>query len=212
MEERVKLLDKYDDYSDEELIRRIRSGTCDETGEMTDHLMQKYKPLVLKKSNQLFLIGGESEDLIQEGMIGLFKAVCDYREDRDASFFRFAQICINRQIYSALAASNRKKHSPLNTYVSLSEKKQEEDMDLEEKLVDHCTENPEKMFLEREFWEEFQKKLLDSLSSMERQVLSLYVDGNSYTRIAELMGKSPKSIDNALSRIRQKIGALKVGE
>lgn len=212
MEERVKLLDKYDDYSDEELIRRIRSGTCDETGEMTDHLMQKYKPLVLKKSNQLFLIGGESEDLIQEGMIGLFKAVCDYREDRDASFFRFAQICINRQIYSALAASNRKKHSPLNTYVSLSEKKQEDDMDLEEKLVDHCTENPEKMFLEREFWEEFQKKLLDSLSSMERQVLSLYVDGNSYTRIAELMGKSPKSIDNALSRIRQKIGALKVGE
>ena len=206
MEERVKFLDKY------ELIRRIRSGTCDETGEMTDHLMQKYKPLVLKKSNQLFLIGGESEDLIQEGMIGLFKAVCDYREDRDASFFRFAQICINRQIYSALAASNRKKHSPLNTYVSLSEKKQEDDMDLEEKLVDHCTENPEKMFLEREFWEEFQKKLLDSLSSMERQVLSLYVDGNSYTRIAELMGKSPKSIDNALSRIRQKIGALKVGE
>lgn len=212
MEERVKLLDKYDDYSDEELIRRIRSGTCDEIGEMTDHLMQKYKPLVLKKSNQLFLIGGESEDLIQEGMIGLFKAVCDYREDRDASFFRFAQICINRQIYSALAASNRKKHSPLNTYVSLSEKKQEDDMELEEKLVDHCKENPEKMFLEREFWEEFQRKLLDSLSSMERQVLSLYVDGNSYTRIAELMGKSPKSIDNALSRIRQKIGALKVGE
>lgn len=212
MEERVKLLDKYDDYSDEELIRRIRSGTCDEIGEMTDHLMQKYKPLVLKKSNQLFLIGGESEDLIQEGMIGLFKAVCDYREDRDASFFRFAQICINRQIYSALAASNRKKHSPLNTYISLSEKKQEDDMELEEKLVDHCKENPEKMFLEREFWEEFQRKLLDSLSSMERQVLSLYVDGNSYTRIAELMGKSPKSIDNALSRIRQKIGALKVGE
>lgn len=157
------------------------------------------------------MIGGETEDLIQEGMIGLFKAVRDFREDKDTSFYHFAELCINRQLYSALQASNRKKHQPLNSYVSLSAEKQEDGSPIEN-LFPGYMDNPEQMVIEQEVWDEFQKRLWENLSKLEQQVLQRYLNGESYTQIAEAMDKAPKSIDNALQRIRQKIGNLKVGD
>ena len=144
-------------------------------------------------------------------MIGLFKAVRDFREDKDTSFYHFAELCINRQLYSALQASNRKKHQPLNSYVSLSAEEQEDGSPIENLLPGYM-DNPEQMVIEQEVWDEFQKRLWGNLSKLEQQVLQRYLNGESYTQIAEAMDKAPKSIDNALQRIRQKIGNLKVGD
>lgn len=193
----------YEAFSDEELIEKLRQGEDD----ITDYILEKYKPLVRKKTNAMYLIGGETEDLIQEGMIGLFKAIRDYKPDKDASFYHFAELCINRQLYSALEASNRKKHQPLNSYISLSEQ-EHPDAVAAELLVDKES-GPEQTVIEQEVWEEYKKRLAQNLSRMENQVLQYYLDGNHYIQIAEMMGKSPKSIDNALQRIRQKIRLLK---
>ncbi|MEE0595926.1 MAG: sigma-70 family RNA polymerase sigma factor [Agathobacter sp.] len=193
----------YEAFSDEELIEKLRQGEDD----ITDYILEKYKPLVRKKTNAMYLIGGETEDLIQEGMIGLFKAIRDYKPDKDASFYHFAELCINRQLYSALEASNRKKHQPLNSYISLSEQ-EHPDAVAAELLVDKES-GPEQMVIEQEVWEEYKKRLAQKLSRMENQVLQYYLDGNHYIQIAEMMGKSPKSIDNALQRIRQKIRQMK---
>lgn len=194
----------YTTYSDEELIRMLREGEAD----IADYIMEKYKPLVRKKTNAMYLIGGESEDLIQEGMIGLFKAVRDYKEEKETSFFSFADLCINRQLYSALEASNRKKHMPLNTYVSFSNQDSEEGVPLEQ-MVTEQTISPEQMLIEQEGRIEFFLRLKENLSAMERTVLYLYLEGNSYTQIAEIMCKTPKSIDNTLQRIRSKIKQMK---
>lgn len=193
----------YEAFSDEELIEKLRQGEDD----ITDYILEKYKPLVRKKTNAMYLIGGETEDLIQEGMIGLFKAIRDYKPDKDASFYHFAELCINRQLYSALEASNRKKHQPLNSYISLSEQ-EHPDAVAAELLVDKES-GPEQVVIEQEVWEEYKKRLAQKLSRMENQVLQYYLDGNHYIQIAEMMGKSPKSIDNALQRIRQKIRQMK---
>ena len=193
----------YEAFSDEELIEKLRQGEDD----ITDYILEKYKPLVRKKTNAMYLIGGETEDLIQEGMIGLFKAIRDYKPDKDASFYHFAELCINRQLYSALEASNRKKHQPLNSYISLSEQ-EHPDAVAAELLVDKES-GPEQTVIEQEVWEEYKKRLAQKLSRMENQVLQYYLDGNPYIQIAEMMGKSPKSIDNALQRIRQKIRQMK---
>lgn len=193
----------YEAFSDEELIEKLRQGEDD----ITDYILEKYKPLVRKKTNAMYLIGGETEDLIQEGMIGLFKAIRDYKPDKDASFYHFAELCINRQLYSALEASNRKKHQPLNSYISLSEQ-EHPDAVAAELLVDKES-GPEQTVIEQEVWEEYKKRLAQMLSRMENQVLQYYLDGNHYIQIAEMMGKSPKSIDNALQRIRQKIRQMK---
>lgn len=193
----------YEAFSDEELIEKLRQGEDD----ITDYILEKYKPLVRKKTNAMYLIGGETEDLIQEGMIGLFKAIRDYKPDKDASFYHFAELCINRQLYSALEASNRKKHQPLNSYISLSEQ-EHPDAVAAEMLVDKES-GPEQTVIEQEVWEEYKKRLAQKLSRMENQVLQYYLDGNHYIQIAEMMDKSPKSIDNALQRIRQKIRQMK---
>ena len=193
----------YEAFSDEELIEKLRQGEDD----ITDYILEKYKPLVRKKTIAMYLIGGETEDLIQEGMIGLFKAIRDYKPDKDASFYHFAELCINRQLYSALEASNRKKHQPLNSYISLSEQ-EHPDAVAAELLVDKES-GPEQTVIEQEVWEEYKKRLAQMLSRMENQVLQYYLDGNHYIQIAEMMGKSPKSIDNALQRIRQKIRQMK---
>ena len=194
----------YEAFSDEELIEKLRQGEND----ITDYILEKYKPLVRKKTNAMYLIGGETEDLIQEGMIGLFKAIRDYRPDKDASFYHFAELCINRQLYSALEASNRKKHQPLNSYISLSDQDNQGAV-AAELLVDQ-ERGPEQMVIEQELWEEYNKRLEQNLSKMENKVLQYYLDGNHYIQIAEIMGKSPKSIDNALQRIRQKIRQIKL--
>ena len=137
-------------------------------------------------------------------MIGLFKAVRDFREEKESSFYHFAELCINRQLYSALEASNRKKHLPLNSYVSLSGSENEDGVPMEE-LLPFISENPEQRIIEQEIWDDFQKKLSGNLSKMEKQVLMQYLDGYNYIQIAKQMQKPPKSIDNALQRIRQKI-------
>jgi len=191
---------KYETYSDEELIMMLRSGDA----EIADYLMEKYKPLVRKKTNAMYLIGGENEDLIQEGMIGLFKAMRDYNEEKECSFFAFAELCISRQLYSALESSNRKKHMPLNTYVSFSN---EEGPDLEEMLSAQSV-SPEQLMIEQEGQIEFAVRLNEKLSPMEKKVLYLYLEGNSYTQIGEMMNKPAKSIDNSLQRIRSKIKLL----
>ncbi len=188
---------QYDGIKDEELISRFKNGES----EILDYLMEKYKNMVRKKARTMFLIGGENDDLIQEGMIGLFKAVRDYQPDRDAAFQTFASICVDRQIYNAIQSSNRQKHQPLNSYISLSE----QDGENEEHLGDNWGENPESIIIDQENVQDLEQEITATLSPMENQVLEYYLAGNGYGEIAQIMGKTPKSIDNALQRIRIKI-------
>ena len=190
----------YEEYTDEELVDRLHQGE----NEIMDYILEKYKPLVRKQTNALFLIGGENEDLIQEGMIGLFKAIRDYDDTKEATFFYFAQLCIKRQLASALEASNRKKHIPLNNYVSFSSDENDNGTALEA-TISQGVESPEQMVLEQEKVIEFKEQIRAELSKMEKEVLNLYLEGYNYTQIAKIMEKTPKSIDNALQRIRQKI-------
>ena len=194
-------VDEYQKLADEELIQKLRKG--DER--IMDYILEKYKPLVLRKANAMFLIGGDTDDLIQEGMIGLFKAIRDYRSDRETSFFHFAELCINRQLYSAVEASNRKKHVPLNTYVSFYSQTTEEGKSLAETLLTDQMDDPEQLVIEQENFTAFWEQLREQLSALERQVLDAYLEGKNYRQIAEELGKSPKTIDNALSRIKGKI-------
>lgn len=185
----------YDQCSDEELIARLQNGEK----EISDYLMEKYKEFVRKKARAVYLIGGETDDLIQEGMIGLFKAVQDYRPEKEASFRTFAGLCIDRQLYNAIQSSNRQKHLPLNSYVSLSEAGEAED------LEGRWSENPEAVVIDQERTRALAQKIRKTLSPMENKVLKYYMQGYGYVKIAEILGKKPKSIDNALQRIRGKI-------
>ena len=162
------MLESYRDLTDEQLIAALKNSG-DPDGKIMDYILDKYKPLVRKKANAVFLIGGETDDLIQEGMIGLFKAIRDYDDTKETSFFHFAELCITRQLYKAVEASNRQ------------------------------------MMIDQENVAQFWEKLRTHLSKMEREVLDQYLAGFHYQQIAEKMGKSPKSIDNALSRIKAKI-------
>ena len=196
------MIGSYDGKTDEELIRQMRAGDK----EIVDYLMVKYKNLVRKKANAFFLIGADNDDLIQEGMIGLFKAIRDYQEDKEVSFYHFAELCISRQMYTAMEASQRKKHAPLNSYVSLYEETNEEGkMPLSEVLQSLTDGNPEDLVIDRENVLAFQEKINERLSKMERQVLVLTLQGLDYQQIAEIMEKSAKSIDNALQRIKGKL-------
>lgn len=189
---------EYKKLTDEELIRRLRMG---ETG-IIDYLMEKYKNLVRKEANAMYLLGGETDDLIQEGMIGLFKAIQNYQSDREASFQTFAGLCIDRQLYSAVQNSNRQKHLPLNTYISLSNEEESEHL---EGSWDSRTEDPESIVIDQESTRNLEQEISKVLSPMENKVLDYYMKGYGYVKIAEIMGKTPKSIDNALQRIRGKI-------
>lgn len=186
---------KFDNISDEELIARLRDGETI----IEDYLMEKYKGLVRQKARAMFLIGGDTDDLIQEGMIGLFKAVRDFQPGREATFATFARMCIDRQIYSAIQNSNRQKHLPLNSYVSLNQE------DESSPIWELSVENPEEIIIDQETTRDFQQKISDYLSPMENKVLDLYLKGEGYVEIGRILGKSPKSIDNALQRIRAKI-------
>ena len=170
-------MQSYQNMSDEELIAALRSGEK----EITDYLMDKYKSLVKKKAKALYLIGGETDDLIQEGMIGLFKAVRDYQPDKDSSFFHFADLCIARQMYTAVEASNRKKHAPLNSYVPLyADSEDSEGRNLADVLETIDEANPENLFISQEDREDFKRKVNETLSKMEQEVLSYYLQGFRY--------------------------------
>lgn len=192
---------EYQSWTDEMLIEALRGGRP----ELMDYIMEKYKYLVRKRANAMFLIGGDTDDLIQEGMIGLFKAIRDYQQEKDASFFHFADLCITRQIYHAVEASQRKKHQPLNSYISLSTAMGEDGQDtLLDLLETFENANPEQLFIDRENVKAIQEKVRQSLSVFEQQVLELYLSGMNYRQIAEEMDKDPKAIDNAMQRIRGK--------
>lgn len=193
--------------SDETLIDIYRKG--DEAA--IEVLFERYKDIVRKKAKAMYLAGGDSDDLIQEGMIGLYKAVRDYDDTKEAAFKTFASMCINRQLINAVTVSNRKKNMPLNTYVSF-DMPAYPDEDNETRLVDilkpESEQNPEKLFIDREYGDSFKKKLFDRLSGFEKQVLQLYMEDNDYRQIAMLLEKTPKSIDNAIQRIRAKANSI----
>ncbi|MBD5522003.1 MAG: RNA polymerase sporulation sigma factor SigH [Lachnospiraceae bacterium] len=197
----------YQHYSDEELMIQLRDG---DDGIM-DFIMNKYKNLVRSKAKSMYILGADGDDLIQEGMIGLFKAVRDFDSGRDASFFTFADLCISRQIYTAVQASRRQKHIPLNTYISLyataKEKsgQSEEDTALVDILALGSGQSPEEMVIDKENVEQLERTIEKELSSFEKQVLDLYLTGMSYTQIAKVLGRDEKSTDNALQRIKTKL-------
>ena len=200
----------YDTLSDTEIVERIRNG--DQLA--MDYLLEKYKYLVRNKAKALFLIGGDRDDLIQEGMIGLYKAIRDFQSDKENSFFSFADLCISRQIYSAIKASNRKKNIPLNTYISLYTPAYGESGDSEDKetLVDIIHQknvsNPEELVIDKENTSMIEYELVRRLSNLEKQVLDLYMQDLKYVQIAEVLGKEPKTIDNALTRIKTKLNQV----
>lgn len=199
---------KYENISDEQLIRKLRGGEA----AITDYIMDKYKTVVRKKARAMYLLGGENEDLIQEGMIGLFKAVRDYNIEQDTSFYSFAELCISRQMYTAIKLSQRQKHLPLNSYVSLYEQANEVEEGRQAPLIDQLQSakenNPEELFLDKEYFATLEQKLKERLSDLENRVLYLHLMGEDYRSIAKLLDKSPKSIDNALQRIKQKISTI----
>ncbi len=204
------LEEKMDALSDEDIIALIRGNDPD----AMDYMLNRYKNLVRKKAKALYLIGGDKDDLIQEGMIGLYKAIRDYNPDKDNSFHNFADLCISRQIYSAIKASNRKKNLPLNTYVSLYTPAYSENTDLDEKetLVDLMYENkisnPEELVIDKESTNMLEYELVRHLSQFEKDVLDLYLFDFSYLQIADKLKKEPKSIDNALQRIKLKLNKV----
>lgn len=201
---------RYHDYgncSDSELIDRLRRGE----EPIMDYICDKYKDLVRHKAQSMFILGADKDDLIQEGMIGLFKAVRDFDLGRDASFHTFADLCISRQMYTAVQASKRQKHQPLNSYVSLdeagasAESEGSESLLLGDLLADKSEMSPEEMFLDKERVIYLQKVIEDQLSDFEKQVLDLYLTGMGYAQIAKVLGREEKATDNALQRLKAKI-------
>lgn len=193
--------------TDEALIEMYREGQ----EPAIEALFERYKNLVRKKAKAMFLAGGDNDDLIQEGMIGLYKAVRDYDGMREASFGTFASMCINRQMVTAVTASNRKKNAPLNTYISFdlpANADEDSDMRLVDVLVPDTEQNPENLFIDKEHTKMLEKKLFEALSIFEKQVLDLYMEGKDYREIAAILQKPAKSIDNALQRIRAKAGQI----
>lgn len=203
MQEKKYHMPDLEQATDEELIVRLRDGEQ----QITDYIMEKYKNLVRNKAGSMYILGADRDDLIQEGMIGLFKAIRDFDSGRDASFFTFAELCISRQMYSAVQAAGRMKHIPLNSYISLygngTEHGEEED-GIQGILADHGL-NPEDFVIDKENVEQLEKRMEQELSSFEKQVLDLYITGMSYSQIARVLGRDEKSTDNALQRLKSKI-------
>lgn len=185
----------YELISDEELISRLRGG---EAG-IEDYLLEKYKKTVLMQARELYLAGGDQEDLLQEGMLGLFKAIRSYQPDGGASFRSYASLLISRQMYSAVLKASRQKHRPLNSSISISAL-QENQKDAELGAAD----SPESILIDFENASALRKNIDQHLSHMEREVLEFYLQGMDYQEIARRMHRSPKSVDNALQRIRGK--------
>ena len=194
----------YKEYADELLVDMARHG--DEKAE--DFLLKKYKDFVRSKARAYFLVGGDSDDLIQEGMIGLYNAISHYDESKASSFMTYAAICINNKLLSAVSADNRKKNEPLNGYVSLYSVITDdagEEASLSDVLPDTDNVNPENIILNEEQEKLARKRLLGKLSRLEKEILSYYLEGMSYSEIAAIIGKTEKSVDNAIQRIRSKM-------
>lgn len=200
---------KYSDKTDNEIICLIRSGD----NSASDYLLSKYSDLVKKETRYIYIMGGDNEDAIQEGMIGLFNAIRDYDTEKNDNFYSFAKLCIERQLYNAVTASNRKKHGPLNYYLSYYNTDSKQNVDDNTSIIDTLEaskeNNPEEVVIDRERLSYINRKIEECLSALEKKVLSYYIDGMSYQDIAKKLSKPPKSIDNAIQRIRNKLAEIK---
>ncbi|MCL2593286.1 MAG: RNA polymerase sporulation sigma factor SigH [Defluviitaleaceae bacterium] len=171
-----------------------------------EYIITKYKNLVKIKARAYFLIGADKEDIIQEGMIGLYKAIRDFKHEKEVNFNTFAGMCITRQIITAIKTATRQKHMPLNSYISLNKSVyDEEERQFIEELIPKSVSNPEDLLISEEDKIYIEESLLKHLSGLENEVLTLYLDGNSYFEIAEKTGKDEKAIDNAIQRARKKV-------
>lgn len=193
----------YEEFADEKLVALAQEG--DENAE--EYLIRKYKDVVRSKAHFYFMAGADSEDIVQEGMIGIFKAIRSYNEAKQASFHTFAEICINRQIITAIKRAARLKHSPLNTSVSLNRplSDREANTTLEEMLFSNSNTDPEALFLLKENMGYIGGNGMEIFSDLELSVWNEYIKGKSYLKIAEITGKSPKTIDNAIQRTKRKL-------
>ncbi len=193
----------YDAMLDEDIVVEARDGN----GEALEFLIHKYRNFVRAKARSYFLIGADREDIIQEGMIGLYKAIRDFRNDKLASFRAFAELCITRQIITAIKTATRQKHIPLNSYVSLNKPIYEEDSDrtLMDVISTSRVSDPEEMVINREEFGDIEEKMGEILSDLEWKVLMSYLDGRSYQEIAVELKRHVKSIDNALQRVKRKL-------
>lgn len=193
----------YDQMTDEEIIDKCHEGS----DEAEEYLLNKYKNFVRSKARSYFLVGADHEDIVQEGMIGLYKAIRDYNPERLSTFRAFAELCITRQIITAIKTATRQKHIPLNSYISLNKPLYDEEND--RTLLDVITEgrssDPEELVVSQEDLDTMHTKIYDVLSSLEQEVLRAYLDGKSYQEIAESLGRHVKSIDNALQRVKRKL-------
>ncbi len=194
---------RYSELTDEEAVRLCHEG--DSLAE--EYLLNKYKNFVRSKARSYFLIGADHEDIVQEGMIGLYKAIRDFRQEKLSSFRAFAELCITRQIITAIKTATRQKHIPLNSYVSLNKPLYDEESDrtLLDVLMEGTTSNPEDMIINQENLGNIHQKINEVLSGLEQEVLAAYLDGKSYQEIAEALGRHVKSIDNALQRVKRKL-------
>ena len=193
---------KYEEASDEELIKQIRLGNS----EAQDFLIERYRNLVSMKANKYFLIGAESDDMVQEGMIGLFKAIQSFSLEKNNSFKTFANLCIDRQLITAIKTSNRQKHIPLNSSFSLNRSAFDEsnDTSLLEIIDSKIVEDPLETITKKEYFEFLESKIDENLSYFEKKVLERYIQGEKYVDIANSLNSPVKSVDNAIQRIRKK--------
>lgn len=197
-------LGEFETLSDEDVISKIQDG---QNSTAMDYLINKYRNFVRAKARAYFLIGADREDIIQEGMIGLYKAIRDYRNDKLSSFRAFAELCVTRQIITAIKTATRQKHIPLNSYISLNKPIYDEDSDrtLLDVLSGVRVSNPEDLVISREEFLDIEGKMADILSDLEWRVLMAYLDGKSYQEIAVDLNRHVKSIDNALQRVKRKL-------
>lgn len=193
----------YLQLEDEEIIELVHRGES----EALDYLIQKYRNFVRAKARSYFLIGADKEDIVQEGMIGLYKAIRDFKEDKLSSFKAFAELCITRQIITAIKTATRQKHIPLNSYVSLDKPIYDEESDrtLMDVISGAKVMDPEELIINQEEFDNIEVKMSELLSDLERKVLALYLDGQSYQEISEELNRHVKSIDNALQRVKRKL-------
>lgn len=203
---------EYEGLSDEQLLARNAAGDV----YATEVLITRYKNLVRKNAHALYLIGGDREDLIQEGMIGLYKAIRDYDKEKNAGFATFANLCISRQMYTAIRASNTRKNQPLNDYLSFDAAMPAEEADHAQEgagaeflplrwYLQNAAGNPEELVIESESEQQMEEHLKSCLSDFEMEVLKAYMEEENYVRVARRLGRSPKTVDNALQRIRRKL-------
>ncbi|MFD6208423.1 MULTISPECIES: RNA polymerase sporulation sigma factor SigH [unclassified Peribacillus] len=199
----MKLNEKYLQFDDDELIGLVHTGDS----EALDFLIQKYRNFVRAKARTYFLIGADKEDIVQEGMIGLYKAVRDFKGDKLSSFKAFAELCITRQIITAIKTATRQKHIPLNSYVSLDKPIYDEESDrtLMDIISGTKVLDPEELIINKEEFDDIELKMAELLSDLERKVLALYLDGQTYQEISEELNRHVKSIDNALQRVKRKL-------